>query len=256
VASVGGGARRSAAHRRTIGRSIRLLRAFRLEQRDPDHFYNLLAGDAVALLGDVVELAGLRVLDVGGGAGYLSAACRGAGARAVLVEPSTSELTWRGPVREPAVVGDGRRLPVRSGAADVVLCSNVLEHTPAPYGLLAELVRAARPGGLVWVSFTNWYSPWGGHETSPWHYRGGEAAARRYRERRGHEPKNRFGQTLFPVHVGDTLRWARGRADLEVVYARPRYLPGWAGGVTRVPALREVVTWNLELLLRRRQQVG
>jgi SAM-dependent methyltransferase len=256
VASFGGGARGSAPNRRSLGRSVRLLRAFRLEQSDPDHFYNLLARDAVALLGGVVELAGLLVLDVGGGAGYLSAACREAGARAVVVEPSTSELNWRGPVRELAVVGDGRRLPVRSGAADVVLCSNVLEHTPAPYGLLAELVRAARPGGLVWVSFTNWYSPWGGHETSPWHYRGGEAAARRYRERRGHEPKNRFGETLFPVHVGKTLRWARGRADIEVVYACPRYLPGWAGGVTRVPALREVVTWNLELLLRRREQAG
>lgn len=242
----------SAGNRRTLGRSLRLLGAFRLEQTDPDRFYGLLAGDAVRLLGAHVELAGRRVLDVGGGAGYLAAACREAGARAAIVEPSEDELTWRGPVRELAVVGDGLRLPVRSGAADVVLCQNVLEHTPAPYALCAELIRASRVGGLVWVSFTNWYSPWGGHETSPWHYRGGEAAARRYRERRGREPKNRFGQTLFPVHVGATLRWARARRDVEVLDARPRYHPDWAAGVTRLPGVREVVTWNLELLLRRR----
>jgi SAM-dependent methyltransferase len=238
-------------YRRTIGRSLRLLRAFRLEQADPDRFYTLLASDAVRLLGSYVDLAGKRVLDVGGGAGYLTAACRSASARAVLVEPSGEELHRRGPAQDGAVFGDGLRLPVRDGAVDVVLCQNVLEHTPSPYALCAELIRSARPGGLVWISFTNWYSPWGGHETSPWHYRGGEAAARRYRERRGQEPKNRFGQTLFPVHIGETLRWARERADVEVLAARPRYHPTWAAGVTRVPGLRVVATWNLELLLRR-----
>ena len=72
---------------RTLGRSVRLLRAFRLEQTDPDGFYNLLAEDAVRLLGRHVELAGRRVLDVGGGAGYLANACRAAGARAAVVEP-------------------------------------------------------------------------------------------------------------------------------------------------------------------------
>ena len=241
----------TAPYRRTIGRSVRLLRAFRLEQADPDRFYTLLASDAVRLLGSYVDLAGKRVLDVGGGAGYLTAACRTAGARAVLVEPSGEELHRRGPAQSGAVFGDGLRLPVRDAASDVVLCQNVLEHTPAPYALCGELIRAARPGGLVWISFTNWYSPWGGHETSPWHYRGGEAAARRYRERRGQEPKNRFGLTLFPVHIGETLRWARGREDVEVLGARPRYHPAWAAGVTRVPGLREVATWNLELLLRR-----
>lgn len=241
---------------RTLARSVRLLRAFRTEQTDPDGFYGLLAADAVALLGRRVDLAGRRVLDVGGGAGYLAEACRAAGAEAVVVEPSRTELAWRGPVRGTAVIGDGVALPCRSGSVDLALCSNVLEHTPSPYDLCAEMIRVVRPGGLVWLSFTNWLSPWGGHETSPWHYRGGESAARRYRARQGREPKNRFGESLFPVHVGATLRWARGRGDVEVLDARPRYHPGWAAGVVRVPGLREVVTWNLEVLLRRRGGVG
>jgi SAM-dependent methyltransferase len=240
------------APERTLARSARLLKGFRLEQSDPDRFYDLLSEDAVRLLRRWVDFEGLRVLDVGGGAGYLAAACRSAGALCAIVEPSVTELWWRGNRPPGAVVGDGSSLPVRGATADLVLCSNVLEHTPAPQPLCAELVRVARPGGLVWISFTNWYSPWGGHETSPWHYAGGEYAARRFRRRRGRDPKNRFGETLFPLHVGAMLRWARSHPDLEVLDARPRYHPDWARRVVAVPGLREVVTWNLELLLRRR----
>jgi len=46
----------------------------------------------------------------------------------------------------------------------------------------------------------------------------------RYRRRTGREPKNRFGSWRYPVSVGEGLRWAR---------------------------LREVVTWNLLLVLRK-----
>ena len=79
-----------------------------------------------------------------------------------------------------AVIADGYWLPVRDGAADVCLCSNVLEHVSDPLGLIDEMVRATRPGGLIYLSFSNWYSPHGGHEMSPWHYLGFQFAERRY----------------------------------------------------------------------------
>jgi hypothetical protein len=37
-----------------------------------------------------------------------------------------------------------------------------------------------------------------------------------------------------------------------VVAALPRYNPGWSWGLLRVPVLREVLTWNLVLVLRKR----
>ena len=104
----------------------------------------------------------------------------------------------------------------------------------------------------MFLAFTNWLSPWGGHETSPWHYLGGDRAARRYHRRTGHEPKNRYGASLFPVSVGAALRWARGQRGAELVDFRPRYLPGWARPVVALPGLREFVTWNLVLVLRKR----
>ena len=238
---------------RSLGRSLRLLRAFRTEQRDPDGFYDVVSADAVGFLARSVPLAGALTLDVGGGAGYLTRALRVAGARCVLVDADREELAWRGPPMTASVVADGGALPVPSDAVDLVVCSNVLEHVPEPFDLVDEMARVLRPGGHLWLSFTNWYGPWGGHETSPWHYLGGERARRRYAAHSGRDPKNVFGESLFALHVGPTLRRLRTHPYLGVVDARPRYLPDLARGVVRIPILRELVTWNVEVLCEKRR---
>lgn len=127
----------------------------------------------------------------------------------------------------------------------------MLEHVADPVGLLEEMIRATRPGGLIYVSFTNWYSPWGGHEMSPWHLFGARFAERRYRRRRGQPPKHSVGENLFRQHVGATLRLVRSRGDVTVIDAMPRYYPRWCKAVVRVPLLREFATWNLLLIMRR-----
>ncbi len=233
-----------------LRRSVRLFRAFRMEQTDPEFFYTMLAQDTVRQLAGYQPLAGATVVDVGGGAGYFGAAVRERGARYYMIEPDRREMAGR-EVQPGTIVGDGYWLPLRDGAADVCFSSNVLEHVPDAVGFLDEMIRVTRPGGIVYVSFTNWYSPWGGHETSPWHYLGGEYAARRYHRRTGKLPKNRFQQSLFPVHVGAALRLARSRKDAELVDALPRYYPHAARSVLRVPLLRELITWNLLMVLRR-----
>ena len=112
--------------------------------------------------------------------------------------------------------------------------------------------RVTRPGGLVFLSYTLWFGPWGGHETAPWHYLGGRRAADRYARRHGKRPKNDFGTSLFPVTAGAGLRWARTQTAGEVLETMPRYHPGWAWWTLRVPLLREVTTWNLAIVVRKR----
>lgn len=235
-----------------VARSVELFRRFRREQTDPDDFYSFLAADTVSLLGRYLPLAGSVAVDVGGGAGYAAEALRAAGVRCVVVELEHEELTNFGRVPEVAMRGDGCRLPIASASADLYHSSNVLEHVPTPEPMLEEMVRVLRPGsGTAFLSFTNWLSPWGGHETSPWHYLGGHRAARRYERRRGRAPKNRFGTTLFPVAVADVLAWLDRRGDIDVLWAGPRYLPEWLRWIIRVPWVREVATWNLAVVLRR-----
>jgi SAM-dependent methyltransferase len=239
------------AFRADLARSVRLLRAFRTEQADPAAYYTALARDTARQLGQYTGLAGQVVADVGGGPGYFAREFRVAGARAVCLDTDSGELAGLGRPGPGSAIGSALRLPFATGAVDVCFSSNVLEHVADWEAMLAEMVRVTRPGGVVFVSFTNWLSPWGGHEASPWHYLGGHRAARRYRRRHGRPPKNRYGTSLFPVSVAAALAWAHAVREAVVVDAVPRYLPGWTRPLLRVPVLREFLTWNLLLVLRR-----
>ena len=245
--------RRPATQPKSSGllRSVRLFRLFLAEQAEPENFYLSLAEDAVRQVAEHGELSGRTVVDVGGGGGWFTAAFRARGAHCYLFEPDSAELFFRTAAPAGAVVADGYWLPVGDGDADVVFSSNVLEHVPDPMGLIEEMIRVTRPGGLVYLSYTNWYSPWGGHEMSPWHYLGPRYAERRYLRRHQREPKHSCGVNLFPVHVGPMLRALRARPDITIVAARPRYYPRWCRLLVRLPGLREVATWNLMLIMRR-----
>jgi SAM-dependent methyltransferase len=231
---------------------VRLLREFRYEQPDPARFYTALAEDSAAQLGSYTDLGGALLLDVGGGPGYFRDAFQAAGATYVALDADVGELSGLGGIAAGTVIGSGLQLPFRDGSVDVCYSSNVLEHVPEPWRMAEEMVRVTRPGGLVFISYTVWYGPWGGHETAPWHFLGGRLARRRYLRRHGHEPKNKFGESLFPVTVAAGLRWARTQEMADVVDLTPRYNPRWAAWLLRVPVVREVVTWNLVIVLRRR----
>ncbi|HUY23271.1 MAG TPA: class I SAM-dependent methyltransferase [Acidimicrobiales bacterium] len=273
-----------------LRRSIELFRAFRgghsefdrFYRTDPQEFYRFQAADTVAQLRRYTTVAGKLVLDIGGGPGYFTEALTRAGARCVLVEPEAGAAarpeppepgppTDGAPPSEDAVrqlhdwhitpgrlapgrtiAGDGNVLPIPDGVADLTFSSNVLEHVASPAVFMDELIRVTRPGGLLYVSFTAWYSPWGGHETAPWHFLGGHRAARRYERHFGRPPGNLFGSSLFACHVGPTLRLARSHPGVDVVDALPRYYPDWMRWIVHVPAVRELATWNLLLVLRRR----
>ena len=232
--------------------AFRLLAAFRREQTDPGSFYRLLARDSVALVARHARLPGSQVVDVGGGAGYFTDAFREHGAQCVLIEPDSAEMYTRGAPGGASVIGDGYWLPLADASVDVCFSCNVLEHVRDPAGLIDEMIRVTRPGGLVYLSYTVWLSPWGGHESAPFHYLGGDYAMRRYVHRRGKRPKNVYGETMFPLGAGQVLSLVRRRADVTMVEARPRYYPRWCRFLIHLPGLRELLTWNLLLILRRR----
>jgi SAM-dependent methyltransferase len=245
------GVREPALKDPSLRRSVALFRAFLREQTDPEHCYTLLARDAADQVAQYEPLPGRVVADIGGGGGHFTQEFRRRGAHAYLFEPDVRELAARGQPPQGAVLADGYLLPLADATADVCFSSNVLEHVADPETFLSEMVRVTRPGGLIYLSFTNWLSPWGGHEMAPWHYLGAHHARNRYQRHTGRTPKHTVGQNLFRIHIGPTLRHVRGRTDVSVVTARSRYWPFLTNAVTRVPGLREIATWNLLLILRR-----
>jgi SAM-dependent methyltransferase len=234
-----------------LRRSVRLFSSFLTEQTDPVGFYSLIAADAAWLVARHTDLAGKLVADFGGGSGFYSEAFRAAGARTVLVDASLAEMTAHGRKDRGGVVARAEQAPLADRSVDVAFSSNLLEHVADFPGVADQIARVVRPGGLVVLSYTIWLGPWGGHETSPWHYLGGHRDARRYQRVNGHPPKNVYGQSLFAASVGTGLRWARSRDDFRILDQRPRYLPGWGRHLLEVPGLREVLTWNLWQVLQR-----
>lgn len=244
------------ARRATLSRSVRLLAAFRFEQRDPARFYGALAADTAAMVADLWRgvrdepVAGRVLLDVGGGPGYFATAFDAVGVHYIGVEPDPAEM-HAGPVTGGTatyVRASGMALPFADASVDICLSSNVAEHVADPWRLGREMMRVTRPGGLVVLSYTVWLGPFGGHETGLGHYLGGARAAARYTRRHGRPPKNNYGSSLFAVSAADGLEF--GASTGALVAAFPRYHPRWGWWMTRVPVLREFAVSNLVLVLQ------
>jgi SAM-dependent methyltransferase/predicted O-methyltransferase YrrM len=216
-----------------IARVRELWRLFRNEREDPEPFYAWLADELAAdLERRHGPFAGRTLLDLGCGP----------------VDNSAGELGDSPP--EGALLADASALPLADGAVDGVVCSNLLEHTPDAEAVIREVERVLRPGGWGYLSWTNWYSPHGGHDMSPYHLLGPGRGPRLYERLHGPPRKNRYGEGLFPVHIGPTLRYVESRPGLAVTAAEPRYWPRlkW---LMRVPGVREVACWNAVIHVER-----
>jgi hypothetical protein len=112
------------------------------------------------------------------------------------------------------------------------------------------MLRVTKFGGYVFACYTNWLSPWGGHETSPWHYFGGHWARKRYERKYQKQPKNIYEKSLFPINVEQMIKFLKS-SDLEIIDLSPRYYPSWAKWIIYMPIVREFLTWNLAMLVRK-----
>ena len=135
-----------------------------------DNAYNAHT-DRPAMLGLAGDVRGLRILDVGCGAGHYAAELLDRGAAEVVgVEGSESLLAA---ARER--LGDRAVLHrhdleeplgfLESGAFDLAVMALVYHHIEARGQLLAEIRRVLRPGGVLLVSTT--------HPAGDWAYFGG-----------------------------------------------------------------------------------
>jgi len=242
----------TAARPHGLQRVLTLWRLFRSEQTDPGPFYRLLAAETAEDLDRRYgPLHSQSVLDLGCGPGYYTAALRDRGAEVTPVDNDPVEMQLAGQAPRGALIADAGNLPLNEASADGVFCSNLLEHTPDAAPVLAEIERVLRPGGWGYISWTNWYSPWGGHDMSPYHFLGPRLGPRLYVRRHGQPRKNPYGAGLWACHIGPTLQLLRGHDRLLVEHVEPRYWPRLAF-ITRVPGVRELLTWNCVIRVRKR----
>lgn len=236
---------------RGIARIRTLWRLFRAEKEDPAPFYRLLAAETAEDLDRRYgPLHGTTVVDLGCGPGFYTEALRTLGAEVIPVDNDPAELRLVGEPPAGVVLADAGRLPLEDHSVDGAFCSNLLEHTPDAEPILREIERVLKPGGWGYISWTNWYSPWGGHDMTPYHYLGPRLGPRLYERRHGRPRKNPYGAGLWACHIGPTLRLLRARRTLIVERVEPRYWPRLSF-ITKVPGARELLTWNCVIRVRK-----
>jgi SAM-dependent methyltransferase len=136
------------------------------------------------------------------------------------------------------------------GRFDLVICSNVFEHLSKPDRLIGRIDRLLTTHGKFYLSWTNWLSPWGGHEFSPFHYLGPHYGQLVYDKLVRRPRVNTPFENIFPTGVGSTLRMIRQNPNLRVLRVVPRYYTELSL-ITRIPVLREFLTWNCAILIER-----
>ena len=119
--------------------------------------------DVLAVRAAEVGRAALEVVDVGAGTGGFAVRLAKLGHHVTVVDPSPDALAaarWRAAeagVTLTAVQGEASEIAglVGDGAADLVVCHNVLEYVDSPAAAMAAIARVLRPGGTVSVLAAN-----------------------------------------------------------------------------------------------------
>jgi hypothetical protein len=121
--------------------------------------------------------------------------------------------------------------------------------------LLGAAADWLEPAGHFYLSWTNWLSPWGGHDFSPFHYFGPHLGPRLWdrwvKRTRQLDPF----RNLYPTYIGSTLRVLRRHPGLRIRRVAPRYYPELAW-LMRLPVLREFLAWNCAVLLQECRRPG
>lgn len=170
---------------------------------------------------DIAAMRPSSVLEIGAGNGWLTREMRTLGLVVVSSDYEPSE-PW-------IVQANAHFLPFHWDEFDLVVCSNTLEHLHSPERALREMKRVGR---RLWLSWTPWNSPFGGHDFSPWHYFGKT-------EGKYHQ----LGKNLFLTRVDWTLDMMT-RVGWKVESIVPRYWPQ-LGFLARWKWTREWATWNV-----------
>jgi 2-polyprenyl-3-methyl-5-hydroxy-6-metoxy-1,4-benzoquinol methylase len=231
---------------------IHKLIAQHLKHRDDAGFYSLQAEDAISWIASKgVKIGpGVLALDLGCGHGIFGDALKRHGCEVTFADeanflmPAVKEAPFK-------QVNLDRDDITTLGRYDLVICSNVLEHLSKPREFIQRLHQILLPKGHFYLSWTNWLSPWGGHEFSPFHYLGPRLGTKAYdaivKKQRIHTPF----LNLFPTSIGTMLREIRKNENLRLVAAAPRYYPEFSV-LLHLPGIREFLTWNCALLLQAR----
>ncbi|MHC1635121.1 MAG: class I SAM-dependent methyltransferase [Candidatus Methanospirareceae archaeon] len=106
----------------------------------------------------------VKILDIGCGTGGIAIAFALDGAEVVASDPDETALKigFERALEEKAevewVIAMGEKSPFVDSSFDVIICNDVIEHVESVRGLVAELYRLLKKGGILYLTTPNKYS--------------------------------------------------------------------------------------------------
>lgn len=164
------------------------------------------------------------ILEIGCGHGMLSDRLREHGKHVLKTDFN--------PKQNDVLHCDAHAIPFVDGSFDLVVCVNTLEHLHTPKLALAEMRRVSK---RLYLSWTPWWSPFGGHEFAPLHYFG-----------RTKGSIHQIGTNLFKTTVAETIEQLE-QVGWKIISIRPRYWP-MLKFLSCWRWTREWATWNVEII--------
>jgi SAM-dependent methyltransferase len=232
---------------------IHKLLARYFKHRDDEVFYLMQAHDAIGWLERVgVPMgAGTHALDLGCGHGVFGEELAKKGCKITYADQENYLIpSLRGaPFVEVNLDKDDLG---KVGQHDLVICSNVFEHLAKPERFIAECGKMLKPGGRLYLSWTNWLSPFGGHDFALFHYFGPRFGRWLKYKMTGKWSDHVPFENLFLTYIGRTLRMIRRTGVLHIERRAARYYPEFSF-VLYLPILREFLAWNCALLITKNE---
>ena len=107
------------------------------------------------------EIRGKRLLDAGCGTGHFSLAASERGAAVTSMDIGERLLAKVAEKCETErIIGSVLQMPFEDNSFDIIVSTEVIEHTPAPYNAVSELYRVLRPGGILALTVPNRFWKW------------------------------------------------------------------------------------------------
>ena len=222
------------------------------KHRDDEVFYALQAQDAIRWMREkgVRMGVGTEALDLGCGHGIFGAQLGLAGCKVTFADEQNYLPPHLASSQFSKINLDQDNIK-NVGIYDLIVCSNVLEHLAKPGRFIDSIHHVLKPGGRLYLSWTNWLSPWGGHEFSPFHYLGPGCGHLVWDRVSGRTRKHTPYKNLFPTYIGSVLQMIRANPHLFVRHTAPRYYTEFAF-LIHIPVVREFLTWNCAMLIQRK----
>ena len=102
------------------------------------------------------DLKGKKFLDAGCGTGLFSAAAAKRGAIVTSLDVGSKLLEQVAKkCKSKRIIGNVAKMPFKDNSFDIVLATEIIEHTSNPEKSIGELSRVTKPGGLVIITVPN-----------------------------------------------------------------------------------------------------